>query len=122
ARAQLLGKGLGGDDDARLDQHLVDRAVEHRDQFLDLDDLARRVVEQQGVGARVEADAAARRQEAAGLLLVAATAAAAATALRLLAVLGQQRGDLLGVAVVDRDVFGDQLFALFQRDARVGLR
>src|SRR5690606_25477463 len=81
------------------------------------------VDDQQGVGAAVEADAAARGQEAAALDAAVATAAARAAAgtHAALALFGQQLGDILGAAVVDRDVLGHHLGALLDGDARVGL-
>src|SRR3546814_5069920 len=74
------------------------------------------------VGATVEADAAARGQEAAAPLASATgTTTAAAGSHAALALFGQQLGDVLGAAVVDRDVLGHHLGALLDRDARVGL-
>src|SRR6478735_5485493 len=51
--AVVAREGVVGDDDAGLDQHLVDRTVEHLEHALDLVDLLARVADQQGVGARV---------------------------------------------------------------------
>ena len=93
--------------------------VEQRDQSLDLGDLLRDVDHQQGIGAAVETHAAAWRQEAALLL---ATAPPAPPPPRTgLALLGQQLGDVFGIAVVDRDVLRDHLGAALDRDARVFL-
>src|SRR6185503_10127927 len=77
-------------------------------------DLLRRVVEQQGVGALVERDAAARREEAAlGVGAAAATAALHAAG-------GQQLGDVGGLAVADRHVVGDQLGGVLRLQLGVG--
>src|SRR5690606_21747326 len=119
-RPQLARERFGRDHDARLDHHLVDGAVELADQAPDVRHALGDVDHQQGVGAAVEADAAARGQEAAALVPAAALAAAAALH-AVLALFGQQLGDVLGVAVVDRDVLGHHLGALLDGDARVGL-
>src|SRR5690606_35949253 len=102
-RAQLAGEGFVRDHAAGFDHDLVDGLVELVDHFPDGLDPLRDVDHQQRVGTLVEADAAARRDESPRL--VGADAAAHAA----LAVLGQQLGDVLGIAVVDRDVLGDHL-------------
>src|SRR5690606_41583184 len=65
---ELAREALGRDHDPGLDDHLVDRLVEHRHQALDLGHALRDVDHQQGVGAAVEADAAAAGQEATAVL------------------------------------------------------
>src|SRR5690606_30031767 len=119
--AQLARERFGRDHDACLDHDLVDRAVELHHQALDVGHALGDVDHQQGVGAAVEADAAARGQEAAALDPAARALRATAALHAVLALLGQQLGDVLGAAVVDRDVLGHHLGAFLDGDARVGL-
>src|SRR5690606_27012635 len=79
-RAQFAGEGFVGDHDAGLDHHLVDGLVELVDQPADVLDPLRDVDHQQGVGALVEADAAAGRYEAARLVGTGGAATASALA------------------------------------------
>ena len=62
--AEIPGEAFVGDHDAGLDQHLVNRAVEHQQQLLDLFDPHPRLGEYQGVGADIGAGRATRGQEA----------------------------------------------------------
>src|SRR5690606_17294937 len=110
--ADVTGERLVGNHDPGFDHHLVDRLVELLYQLADGRHPLRDVDHQQGVGTAIEAQAAARGQEA-----PAVARTTGATPLTGLALVGEQGGDVLGVAVADRDVLGDHLDPLFQLQA-----
>src|SRR5690606_14670640 len=83
AGAEVAGERLVRDHDPGLDHHLVDRLVEGLDQALDLGHALRDVDREQGIGAAVEAQAAARGEKAAALAHATAGAAAAVAGLAL---------------------------------------
>src|SRR5690606_9485837 len=118
-RTQLATDRLGCDDHSGLDHDLVDRAVDHRDQFPHLGDLAWGIADHEGVGALVRDQAATRRQEA-GVALATGTTARTTTATTTGAThaLGFGKGfvDLGGVVIVDLDVLGRQLDPVRHRD------
>src|SRR5690606_30946104 len=116
AGAEVAGERLVRDHDPGLDHHLVDRLVEGLDQALDLGHALRDVDREQGIGAAVEAQAAARGEKAAALAHATAGAAAAVAGL---ALFGEELDDVFGVAVADRDVLGDHLGPLFHGQPRV---
>src|SRR5690606_25333119 len=62
--AKVAREGISGNDDTALDQHLVDRTVDHGDELAHLRNLLRDVADHQGVGTLVGDDAATLRQEA----------------------------------------------------------
>src|SRR5690606_20325641 len=111
-RPQVARVGIGGDDDAAFDQHLVDRPDDHRDQFVYLRDLLRDVADHQRVGALVGHDHAALGQEAV-LALPARPATAGRAVVADALCFGQGFEDRFGAVVVDLDVVSDQVLALF---------
>src|SRR5690606_11017361 len=113
ARTQVAGERIGGDDDAALDQHVVDRAVDHVDQLAHMRDLLRDVADHQRVGALVGDDAASLREGAIVVVALAATGAAHARGL------GQRLEDRAGRVLVHLDVVVDQVNAVLQVDAGV---
>src|SRR5690348_2381918 len=115
-RAEFTGEAVGRDHEPRFDQHLLDRAVQHRYQLPDFLHLFWGVVDQQGVGALVERYTAARRQEAA----LGAARSATTTDVAGLRARRQEIRDLRGAAVVDRNVIGNQLRTVELLLARVG--
>src|SRR5581483_10853401 len=92
---ELAREIVRGNDDARFDEHLLHGLVEFRHEVADLGDAFRRVDDEQGVRALVVGHATALGQEATRSL----RDLRSARALRLLRLLGQQIGDVPGLAV-----------------------
>ncbi len=117
--AELACERVARDDDARFDQHLLHRAIEDRDELADFLDLRRDVADQQNVRAVVEGDAAATRR---GSRAAAGRPLAPPPAWFACSFLGQQRRDVLRLAVADRDVVGDERLLVLDLEARIGDR
>src|SRR6185312_15688673 len=112
--AELACEIVGGDDNARFDQHLLHGLVELGNQSADFFNLVRCIDNEQRVGTVVGGNATAGRQKSA-IALSATTAATAASLVR-----RQQRSNIFRLAVADRDVDRDGLLNLLQLLAGLG--